>query len=212
MSGVPPELRRPKKKPYSDASEPFHHTAAKHGKRLKQEIATARGIVKTLYPGRPTAAQQRALLERRAVCCTSCSKSKMAADGCHAGWLVAALREKFGVACGGPEVVSGKIPEELKARVKWDPSAFAAARAIHEEAFVKKGAVFVCRTRGNRGMPSLLPELRLGTSQFGNPFSSGKEPVPAEVIRALFEAYVAGDFLPLSETRVREIAVRAVSS
>ena len=191
-----------------DVSEPFHHTATKFGTRLRQEIRTSRGIVKTLYPGKPSVEQQKALLRVPAICCTSCPPSKMAANGCHAVWLVNALRKQY-AAESVPEVVSGKIPDDMKRCVKSDPDAYDAARAIHYHAFVTKQAVFVCRTRGNRGMPSLLPELKLGTSQFGNPFSNGRIPVPPEAIRDLFHAYVDGGFEPLAEEKVEEIVSAA---
>jgi hypothetical protein len=184
--------------PPRDASAPFHHTAAKYGRRRCDKVITKKGVVKCLYPGRPDEAAQKALMALDAICCTACPPWKMKEGSCHAHWLVDALKEKFG--CEKvPEIVSGAIPDALKKTLKADPVARAEATAIHEEAFVEKKAVFVCRGRGNRGMPNLVPNLKLGTSQFGNPFSG----VHKWANMLLFKAYMAKDFHPLTDDEIR---------
>lgn len=155
------------------------------------------------YPNKPpTEQQQRGLMNTPTISCSACSAADQAVNQCHTKWLTQFLKVKFGYApqdC--PEVISSSIPnaivDEARASGDWER-----AKAIHQWAYVEKGAVQLMRKAHPRGVPKLIKTMTSGASIFGNPFTG----IPIPLNRALYHRYMAKGFEPLTQEEVDQVA------
>ena len=202
-----PIRRPPRKARVREASAPYHHDSSRHGARKEEwhAVTMMRNKkpvtveLKFTYPLPPTEDEQREVMTREAWVCSACPYWKMNQGTCHAHWLRNELQAKFKTAhC--PEILSAAISDTIKAAGKATGD-WSAAAQIFEDVYVTRGGLHLCRGRGNRGVPTGVPNLKLGTSRFGNPFSG----VSLGQNEALFRAYVRKNFHILTDAEVQSI-------
>jgi hypothetical protein len=185
-----------------NASEPFHHDCRKHKGRVKHTLRIRGRRVNFLYPFPPTEDEQVQLLKMSAIACTCCLPEEMQRGECHASWLLHLLRKKFEWNYG-PKLVSAAIPSALIAqgRKEGKNAEWKRAREIHRHAFVSCKACHVSHIRAGVNVPSLLENVVIGVSRFGNPFHE----MALKQSKALFVRYVQNDFKPLAAQEVMAI-------
>lgn len=184
-----------------DNAGPFRST--KFGPRRYYKGTVFGKKVTFTYPNKPpTVEQQRALMATPVVACSSCSATDQAQGWCHTVWLKRFLKAKFDLHVKDcPEVISSAIPDMIvdEARASGD---WARAKAVHQWAYIDKGAVQLMRKAHPRGVPKLIENMTSSASIFGNPFTG----IPIHISRALYQRYMDKGFEPLTPEEVDDVA------